>query len=159
MNRSNVGNIVTNATQIMSVGATAASGVIRSLGSADTALSNLSKQEKAELGQVRADKLRDEVSRYKTGGDSSLQHLSEEELTKYRQVQADDIRKFSDRDSVEGESTVDDYMADVKSSYTDNSEQVKHIVNKLTSDRDFLNNWTEPVDTDFIDDLVNKGEI
>lgn len=40
MNRSNIGNVTTNATQILSVGATTASGIIRRLGHAEDALNN-----------------------------------------------------------------------------------------------------------------------
>lgn len=40
MNRSNIGNVTTNATQILSVGATTASGIFRRLGHAEDNLNN-----------------------------------------------------------------------------------------------------------------------
>lgn len=61
MNRSNVGNVVTNGMQILSVGATTAAGM---LGHADSALNNLSSEERRKLTEVRANKLRDEISEY-----------------------------------------------------------------------------------------------
>lgn len=61
MNRSNIGNVVTNGMQILSVGATTAA---RMLGHADSALNNLSSDERKKLTEVRANKLRDEISKY-----------------------------------------------------------------------------------------------
>ena len=90
MNRFNLGNVVTNGMQILSVGATTAA---RTLGRAETTLNNLSEDERKSYFQMKADKLRDETNRYNTGGESATQHLSEQELTDYRKKQADDIRK------------------------------------------------------------------
>lgn len=64
MIRSNVGNIVTNGQQIMSVGAFTAGGLKRSLGRADTALNNLSKEERQNYSKMKADKMRDEINAY-----------------------------------------------------------------------------------------------
>ena len=73
MNRSNFGNIFTNGMQILSVGATTAT---RLLGRADTALNNLSPEERKSYIQMQADKMRDEVREYKTGGASPKQHMT-----------------------------------------------------------------------------------
>lgn len=62
MNRANFGNVITNGQQIISVGATTAS---RMLGHAETALNNLTKDERTEYYQMRADKMRDEIAKYK----------------------------------------------------------------------------------------------
>lgn len=62
MNRSNVGNIVTNGMQILSVGATTASRLFRD--KADSALNNLSKQEKKDYFEMKANKMRDEMREY-----------------------------------------------------------------------------------------------
>jgi len=129
MNRSNVGNVVTNAVQIGSVGLTTASGVLRHLGSADTTLSNLSKDERKQYRQMKADKMRDE------------------------------IKTYSQNKATEVKETVDDYMKDVEEVYVDNSPQMSNIQNKLSADREFLNDWSKPVDENFIEDLINKGEI
>lgn len=62
MNRSNIGNVVTNGMQILSVGATTASRIF--LGRADSALNNLSKEERTTYYKMKADKMRDEMNEY-----------------------------------------------------------------------------------------------
>lgn len=62
MNRSNIGNVVTNGMQILSVGATTASKIF--LGKADSALNNLTKEERNKYFQMRADKMKDEIADY-----------------------------------------------------------------------------------------------
>lgn len=62
MNRSNIGNVVTNGMQILSVGATTASKVL--LGRADSALNNLTKEERGKYFQMKADKMKDEIADY-----------------------------------------------------------------------------------------------
>ena len=63
MNRFNFGNVITNGAQILSVGATTASGVFRDR--ADSALTNMTKEERAEYGKYKADLIREEMSNYK----------------------------------------------------------------------------------------------
>ena len=63
MNRFNFGNVITNGAQILSVGATTASGVFRDR--ADSALTNMTKEEKSEYGKYKADLIREEMSNYK----------------------------------------------------------------------------------------------
>ena len=63
MNRFNFGNVVTNGAQILSVGATTASGVFRDR--ADSALTNMTKEERAEYGKYKADLIREEMANYK----------------------------------------------------------------------------------------------
>lgn len=62
MNRSNVGNVVTNGMQILSVGATTASRVFKDR--ADSALNNLSPEEKKGYFEMKANKMRDEMREY-----------------------------------------------------------------------------------------------
>lgn len=62
MNRANFGNVITNGMQILSVGTTTAS---RLLGHAESALNNLTKDERKEYYQMRADQMRDEMAEYK----------------------------------------------------------------------------------------------
>ena len=64
MNRANFGNVITNGQQILSVGATTAS---RLLGHAESALNNLTKEERTDYYNMKADKMRDEISEYKDG--------------------------------------------------------------------------------------------
>ena len=62
MNRANFGNVITNGMQILSVGTTTAS---RLLGHAESALNNLTKDERKEYYQMKADQMRDEIAEYK----------------------------------------------------------------------------------------------
>lgn len=62
MNRSNVGNVITNGMQILSVGATTASRVFRD--KADSALNNLSPEERKNYFEMKANKMRDEMQEY-----------------------------------------------------------------------------------------------
>lgn len=92
MIRSNVGNVVTNGQQIISVGAFTAGGLKRSLGRADTALNNLSKEERQKYTQMRADKMRDEINAYNSKSASPTQLLSEEERQEYTEMRANKMR-------------------------------------------------------------------
>lgn len=132
MNRANYGNVVTNGMQILSVGATTAA---RTLGRADTALTNLSKDERKSYFKMEADKLRNEINQYETGGKSATQHLSEQELTDYRKKQADDIRKKTYGGE---EVSVDTLMEGGVPYLENNSPQVGHIKEKETGDNQWL---------------------
>lgn len=68
MNRSNVGNIVTNGMQILSVGATTASRIFRDR--ADSALNNLSPEERKSYFEMKANKMRDEMREYNSKKES-----------------------------------------------------------------------------------------
>lgn len=148
MIRSNVGNIITNGQQILSVGAFTAGGLKRSLGRADTALNNLSKEERQNYVKMQADKMRDEMNAYNSGGSSATQHLSEEELTQYRQAQADDIRKKINKSQGSGVESVDKIMEATSSNdntvpltLKENSEQVPYV-NTYTGDNyEWLQDW------------------
>lgn len=130
MNRSNVGNVVTNAFQVQAVGATTASRV---LGRADSALNNLSQEERARYGEMQANKIRDEMRAYETGGASMTQHLSEQELTDYRAKQAEKAKEFTyGKDEEEAES-IDDLMLQP------NSPQVQELATRVKADMF----WTE----------------
>lgn len=78
MNRSNVGNVITNGMQILSVGATTASRVFRD--KADSALNNLSPEERKNYFEMKANKIRDEMREYnsKNGSVDEIMGYSEE---------------------------------------------------------------------------------
>lgn len=135
MNRFNFGNVATNGVQILSVGATTAA---RTLGRADTALNNLSEDERKSYFQMKADKLRDEVNRYNTGGENATQHLSEQELTDYRKKQADDIRKKTYGGE---EESVDTLMEGSISYLQNNSPQVEQLKLKEQRDKEWYDTW------------------
>lgn len=125
MIRSNVGNVVTNAVQIGSVGLTTASRV---LGRADSALNNLSKKERSAYYKMKANKLRDETREYETGGASMTQHLSEQELTDYRAKQAEKAKEFTYGKDEEESQSVDDLMLQ------SNSPQVEELSTRIKAD-------------------------
>lgn len=148
MIRSNVGNIVTNGQQVMSVGAFTAGGLNRSLGKADTALNNLSKEERQKYTQMQADKMRDEMNAYNSGGANATQHLSEEELTQYRQAQADDIRKKINKSQGSDVESVDEIMggslsddSNTPPTLQENSEQVQELNLRMQRDREWFQSW------------------
>lgn len=58
--RSNIGNITTNAMQTLAISGTTASRVFRDR--ADSALNNLSKEEQSKYHQMKADKMRKEMT-------------------------------------------------------------------------------------------------
>lgn len=68
MNRSNIGNVVTNGMQILSVGATTASRIFRD--KADSALNNLSPEERKSYFEMKANKMRDEMREYNSKNES-----------------------------------------------------------------------------------------
>ena len=115
MNRANFGNVVTNGMQILSVAGTTSAAFERQsraarIADASSALNNMSEDELHQLGQMRADKLRSEISRYNASGESPYQHLSDEEAGLYQAKRADQIRKFINQDD-ENEEDVDSLMS------------------------------------------------
>lgn len=125
MNRSNVGNVITNAAQIMSVGAFTAGGYKRSLGKAEQALNNMTEEERTKLAQFKKDKQMKQAERFYAGQgnlsteeneaigragaekekqkadyilrgvDEPFKKLSQEEQEKYREAQAEGMRKYT----------------------------------------------------------------
>lgn len=140
MNRVNLGNQITNGMQILSVGATTAS---RTLGRADKTLNNLSPEEQDNMYKMKADKIRDQIERYNTGGDSAFQHLSTDEITKYREVQADDIRKKIKKSEEDENQDIDKLMENSSSipDYQNNSGQIKEIKTKMERDKQWFSDW------------------
>lgn len=142
MNRSNVGNVVTNGMQILSVSAASAKGI---LGRNETTLNNLSRKERLDYKNMQADKIRDEMQTYYNKGSSPMQHLSQEEITKYRETQANDIRKRISEN--EGTESVDDIMgnsgfiSNTISEIKENSPQIEEIKLKLQRDNEWYNSY------------------
>lgn len=132
MNRSNVGNIVTNGMQILSVGATTASRLFRD--KADSALNNLSPEEKKDYFEMKANKMRDEIKKYNSGGASPDQHMTEEELYDYQEAVAENRRKYTERTFNADNESVDQIMGYL-SKTKKVGEQGENIAMK--SERDF----------------------
>ena len=142
MNRANLGNIITNGVQTLSVSAFTGSNYMRNaqrqaLADAASGLNNLTMEEARQVGQTRARQMTDEAERYSTGGTSPFQHLTNEEARKFRESQAQSIREsLSDNDEENDEITVDEIMEGVKSS---NSPQTENLITKIRNDYDWLN--------------------
>ena len=135
MNRANFGNIVTNGMQILSVGATTASKIF--LGRADSALNNLTKEERIKLKDMKTAQLREEMEdyynperklnkqykqdkqqeereTYYAGGSSPMQHLSLEEQAAFQEKKAEGIRSFINGESDDYESSFENPKLAIK---------------------------------------------
>lgn len=158
MNRLNVGNVVTNGMQIMSVaGTTAAAGVRRSRSDAASALNNMTDEEISDYSKMRADKMRDETRQYNTGGASPTQHLTDEELEAYQKKRAEGMRAFAkgedeDEDSIDVDSIMSfskspqdkelsknvkeniNWIADYKKLVSGEDESIQDIIKKMRGD-------------------------
>lgn len=131
MNRSNIGNVVTNGMQILSVGATTGA---RTLGRADKVLNNLSPDEQKSYFEMKANKIRDDINSYNNKSESALQHLSEEEKITYREKQANDIREYIGKDN---DNDIDSLMSDIVT----RGEQSQEINTRTRADINWLNDW------------------
>jgi hypothetical protein len=129
MTRSNTGNQITNATQILSVGAVTASGVLK--GMANKSLNAKSaKMEQAKLDNINAD----------TG--LKIQRTKQLENMNAPQPQ-----------------TVDELMSDTINSLKSNSEQIEDVKLKSNNDIGFIKDWkaSNPANEDVFKKLINKG--
>lgn len=119
MNRSNIGNIVTNGMQILSVSATTGA---KFLAKADSALNNMSKDSQKAYYQSQAEKLERDTETYNS--------LSEEEKQAYHN------KKYGIKEKTEDfEKTVDDIMSGL------NSEQKENISQKISNDISYIDSW------------------
>lgn len=96
MNRSNVGNIVTNGMQILSVGETTASRLFRD--KADSALNNLSPEERESYFKMKANKMRDEMREYNSKNKSVDDLMGYTENLRNVGEQGENIAMRVDRD-------------------------------------------------------------
>lgn len=141
MNRSNVGNIGTNGMQILSVGATTASGALqgfssmkRRLDDASSFLNNTTKQEREDIKAASARRQVDDAKRYLAGGSSPYQHMTDEEASNYQEEVAKSKKAFKFEDkSKDEELSVDELM--------DNSEQIKPLKQSISNNIEWLKGW------------------
>lgn len=127
MNRSNVGNVITNGTQILSVGATTASRV---LGRADKTLNNLTKEEQEMYDKMQGDKKREQIKSFYNKTDNAFRRLSDDEQSEYRDYQADLMRKQMSKFEEEENQSVDKIMGESGLSienFLPNTEQAKEL--------------------------------
>lgn len=159
MNRYNTGNIITNGTQILSVSAASARGL---LGRGDKVLNNLSAKEKKDYYQYRADKIRDEVAQYNSEKalsreekiaasdtkankvrDEVAKYNSDKALTREEKVALSDKKADKAREYLYGSDdfqSVDDIMENSQSiidSMPENSPQMEEIKIKAKRDNQF----------------------
>lgn len=141
MNRANFGNIITNGVQTLSVAGFTGSNWKKGsdkarLADASSALNNMSEDEVRAYGQMQADKMRSEVSRYNAGGQSPYQHLTDEEAGQYQEAVANDMRRKINS----GSEDVDDIMGGTPFGGL-NSPQAKAIRTYIENNFDFTRNY------------------
>ena len=173
MNRSNIGNVITNGMQILSVGATTASHV---LGSADKALNNLTPEERKKYDLMRADKMREEMQdyynperqlnkqfkenkikdereAYYAKGSSPMQHLTLDEKTKFQKMKAEKIKEsINDSNEIEEDNSFENPALAIRSV----SPQSEEGYIKITRDNDWLNSYLTRGTSQGNIDLINK---
>lgn len=161
MNRSNIGNVVTNATQTMAVSGFTAAGYLQGqkrakLGDAASALNNLSEDEVRELGEARAEAARQEIRRSKNEIDGTSR-LSDAEQDKLGEKRADDLRKY-----IKGEpKTVDEAMEDgedLSSTYDSlKSPQQKELKLSAKRNLEWISSYKKALaEPNPVDDIVEE---
>ena len=134
MNRSNVGNQIANGMQVLSVGGFTGGNWVgqakkRMLADASSALNNMSQDEVKQVGQMRADQMREELRQHQNKTDG-MSHLSDEEQQSYGDKRADDLRKYINGDGEEEESqSVDELVSGISSMNTPQSEALTRSIN------------------------------
>jgi len=115
MNRSNVGNVVTNGMQVLSVAANNAGGnTTRILGQANKSLNSSNSaggELDAQTKQAKLENMQANTEKVKL----------KNEVLKNQQKQ-----------------TVDSLMSDVETNYNNNSEQIKDVTTKIKNDYEFV---------------------
>lgn len=157
MNRFNFGNQITNGMQIMSVAGTTGAGFInasnqRRINDLSSGLNNLSDDELSQVGQMRADQLRQQVNEFYnplepvekeetanqkiTRLTSGYGKLSDEELSQLGDIKAAEYRKkIADFNKPK---TVDEILSDKGLNLKENSAQIKPIKTKIGNDIDYF---------------------
>ena len=134
MNRANFGNQITNGMQILSVAGTTASGWEKGrrqqkLADASSALNNMTEDEVSQIGQMRADQMREQVRQHQNKTDGMV-HLSDEEQQAYGDKRADDLRKYiNGNDGEEDVQSVDELMSNISFMNTPQSEALARSIN------------------------------
>lgn len=166
--RSNIGNITTNAMQTLAVSGTTASRFFRDR--ADSALNNLSKEEQAQYYQMRADKMRKEMSDFYSQEEKAK--TDPKTYTKYTEEQAKKVGKATVKSRVDRaerilneEDNVDDLLKDEIKIAPDTEEGIN--VNRSSNRRvNYVEGRTnvKPIEIakpseEKTQELIDKGEI
>lgn len=140
MNRSNTGNQVANGMQVLSVGAFTAGNWAgqarkRNLADASSALNNMTEEQAKAVGQMRADKLNEEVRRHSNKTDG-MTHLTDSEQQEFGNKKAEDLRSYINGTEDEGgNKSIDDLMSGIKSM---NSPQGEALSNSINTNSEYL---------------------
>lgn len=148
MNRSNVGNIVTNAQQVLSVGAFTAGGYRRTLAKAEQTLNNraaasegaLSPEEEARYRAMKSGKKMEAVRRWETASDDPYRLLSDKEASDVTAKKAEKLKEFAyGKDEVDSDSSesVDELLSSTPT-IEDSSEQSSEVIKKVDNDMKWL---------------------
>lgn len=162
MNRSNLGNVVTNGMQILSVGATTASGMYnasktrksmderRSKSDAASGLNNLSKDEREQYGLMKADKMRLEVSKFyednsdlkqNTKGATAGTATAGTATTETATTEGATTNKENNIPSVDD--LIAQARAEIEKTINVNSMQAVDLIDKITNDIEFSSEFTK----------------
>lgn len=152
MNRSNVGNIVTNAQQVLSVGAFTAGGYRRSLAKAEQTLNNraksaegtLSPEDEARYRAMKSGKKMEAVRRWETASDDPYRLLSDKEASDVTAKKAEKLREFAyGKDEIDSDTTESvDELLSAAATIEDSSEQSSEVVTKVDNDMKWLEKRT-----------------
>lgn len=135
MNRSNIGNIFTNAIQTLSVSGFTAGSLRRQLGRADQTLNNMTEEQTAAYRQMQAEKKIAQTKRWNEKAETPLQHLSMEEQTEITKQKAEDLKKkYLNREEPEDVDKIMSNMPQIE----ENSEQAKEINKKIFNQTSYL---------------------
>lgn len=140
MNRSNVGNQVANGMQVLSVGGFTGGNWVgqtkrRMLADASNALNNkanafshMSEDEVNQVGEMRADKMREDIRRHDNKIDG-LTHLSDKEQQDFGEKKAEDLRKYIyPEEDDEGEQSIDKIVLGIKSMDSPQGEELTKAI-------------------------------
>ena len=150
MTRSNVGNIITNGQQVLSVGAFTGGNWVsqtkrRTLADASSALNNMSQDEVKQVGQMRADQMREQVRQHQNKTDG-LSNLSDKEQQAFGQMRTDQMRE-----QVRQHQNKTDGL-----SHLSDKEQQAYGDKKADDLRSYINGDEGGKDTQSVDELVSN---
>lgn len=130
MNRSNVGNITTNAMQTLSISGTTVAGMRRARDRADLALNAQEKQSAmadAKISSLKSKQAKDDANATLTNEKAEQARLKTEQIKLKNEATAARTERTKQLIDKDKRTSIDDIMQD-------NSEQVPHIKTKINND-------------------------
>lgn len=153
MNRSNIGNVVTNGVQILSVGTTTAS---KFLDRADSALNNMSKEQKTAYYKTQAEKMNRDTEAYNSMTEQEKQEYANRRYGIKDEEEAD-VKTENTSVKAKVENEVKSVMQNV------NSEQAEAIGQKISNDITWIEDLVqakrelEQIDN-VVDEIMSKND-